>query len=238
MREHFLRAASGGKHIVANGLVMNLDASDSNSYSGSGTTWTDLTNNGNNGTLVNNPTYSNTGNGSLLFQLNAYVQFNATQLAPGTNAFTWCFWCKLNDFSTFSILFSGSGSNTNYGVVALDPLASGLALYNNGFIIRDYNVSFSRLWWHIVYVGNGGSSGSRTLKLYRNATQAGNSASVDYNFTSPSPRVGSNHSTDFQPAQYKEHMRGYVSSVLYYNRALSDTEIMQNFNARRGIYGL
>ena len=39
--------------ILTDNLVLNLDAGDSNSYSGSGTTWTDLSGNGNNGTLVN-----------------------------------------------------------------------------------------------------------------------------------------------------------------------------------------
>ena len=45
--------------IVTDGLVLNLDAGDPRSYPSSGTTWTDLSGNGNNGTLVNGPTYSN-----------------------------------------------------------------------------------------------------------------------------------------------------------------------------------
>jgi hypothetical protein len=43
--------------IVTDGLVLCLDAGNPKSYTGSGTTWTDLSGNGNNGTLTNSPTY-------------------------------------------------------------------------------------------------------------------------------------------------------------------------------------
>ena len=59
--------AGGGGGIVTNNLVLHLDAGDSNSYSGSGTTWTDLSGQGNHATLINNPTYSSNNEGYLSF---------------------------------------------------------------------------------------------------------------------------------------------------------------------------
>jgi hypothetical protein len=53
--------------IATNGLVLCLDAANRKSYPGSGTTWTDLSGNGNNGTLTNGPTYSSANGGSLSF---------------------------------------------------------------------------------------------------------------------------------------------------------------------------
>jgi len=53
--------------VVQDGLVLNLDASKFYSYSRSGTTWTDLSGNGNNGTLVNGPTFSSANGGSIVF---------------------------------------------------------------------------------------------------------------------------------------------------------------------------
>jgi hypothetical protein len=53
--------------IVTSGLVLCLDAANPKSYPGSGTTWTDLSGNGNNGTLVNGPTYSSVNGGSIVF---------------------------------------------------------------------------------------------------------------------------------------------------------------------------
>ena len=58
---------SGGPDIVENGLVLHLDAADTNSYPGSGTLWTDLSGNGNNGTLTNGPAYSSNNKGYFSF---------------------------------------------------------------------------------------------------------------------------------------------------------------------------
>jgi alpha-tubulin suppressor-like RCC1 family protein len=59
--------AFAGPDGVESGLVLSLDAGNSKSYPGSGTTWTDLTNNGRNGTLTNGPTYSSANGGSIVF---------------------------------------------------------------------------------------------------------------------------------------------------------------------------
>ena len=60
--------------IVTDGLVLNLDAGNPQSYPGSGTTWTDLSGNGNNGTLLNGVGYDSDNGGSLVFDgSNDYV---------------------------------------------------------------------------------------------------------------------------------------------------------------------
>ena len=53
--------------IITSGLILNLDAGNVASYPGSGTTWTDLSGNGNNGTLINGPTFNSSNGGSILF---------------------------------------------------------------------------------------------------------------------------------------------------------------------------
>ena len=53
--------------IVRDGLVLNLDAGEPSSYPGTGTAWTDLSGNGNTGTLTNGPTYSSANGGSIVF---------------------------------------------------------------------------------------------------------------------------------------------------------------------------
>ena len=52
--------------IVTDGLVLYLDAANRYSYPGSGTTWSDISRGGNNGTLVNGPTFSTDGGGSII----------------------------------------------------------------------------------------------------------------------------------------------------------------------------
>jgi hypothetical protein len=109
----------------------------------------------------------------------------------------------------YSILFSGTGSNSIYGVIGLDNrTGNGLIYYANGFRIIDGNTSFGSNWWYITFVGNGGANGSRNLKLYRNTIQAGSTYTFDYNFTSTTPIIGANHSS------FGELMGGNISMFL------------------------
>jgi prepilin-type N-terminal cleavage/methylation domain-containing protein len=223
-------------YVINNGLVLHLDAGNPASYPGTGTTWFDLSGNGNNGTLVNGVGYNSSNGGSLVFDgVDDYATLSSSQIAPGTGAFTWNFWAKTTKtLSTeYSILFSGTGSNSNYGVIGLDNRTSnGLVYYANAVRIRDSNTSFGSNWWYMTFVGNGGADGARNLTLYRNTIQAGSTYTFDYNFNSTTPIIGANHSS------FAELMRGNISNVSYYNRALTPSEIQQNFNALRGRFGL
>ena len=70
---------AGGPDIVENGLVLHLDAADSNSYPGSGTVWTDLSGNGYNGTLTNGPTFSSSNRGGIVLDgTNDYIYRSAS----------------------------------------------------------------------------------------------------------------------------------------------------------------
>jgi len=100
--------------IITDGLVLCLDAGNPKSYPGSGTTWTDLSGNGNNGTLTNGPTYNSGNLGSLVFDgVNDYVNLGDLDLpAP----FTLSIWFKGN--TTQSQQYCGllnKSSSTNFG---------------------------------------------------------------------------------------------------------------------------
>ena len=90
--------------IVTDGLVLALDASVSRSYPGSGTTWTDLSGNGNNGTLTNGPTYNSANGGSIVFDgTDDYGSVSCSQFQSGNNPFTMEVWFR----------WSGNGTNTS-----------------------------------------------------------------------------------------------------------------------------
>ena len=57
----------GGPDIITDGLVLYLDAANTKSYIGSGTTWKDLSGNSNDGTLTNGPTFDSGNSGSIVF---------------------------------------------------------------------------------------------------------------------------------------------------------------------------
>jgi hypothetical protein len=195
----------------------------------------DFSGNNNFGTTVNSPTYSSANGGSVSFDgTDEYVTLSSSQIAPGTGAFTWNFWAKsTRTQQDYSILFSGTGSNTDYGVIGLDKrVGNGLAYYANGFRIQDADLSFFGNWIYVSFIGNGGSNGSRTLKLFKNGVQAGSTYTYDYNFTSTTPYIGANHSG------ISEVMGGNIANVSYYNRALTASEIQQNFNALRSRFSI
>ena len=75
-----------GPNIIKDGLVLTLDASSQRSYPGSGTTWYDLSGNGNNGTLTNGPTFDSGNGGSIVFDgTNDYVNGPTTNSVIGNN---------------------------------------------------------------------------------------------------------------------------------------------------------
>jgi hypothetical protein len=82
-----------GPNIITDGLVLALDAGSKKSYSGSGTTWKDLSGNGNNGTLVNGPTFDSGNGGSIVFDgfndLTTVVGAGKTNYSQSFSMGTW-----------------------------------------------------------------------------------------------------------------------------------------------------
>jgi hypothetical protein len=209
--------------IVSNGLVLYLDAANPKSYSGSGTTWSDLSGNGNNGTLTNGPTFDSSNNGSIVFDgVNDFVALPSIN----TNSnFTLNFWTKRSSNSTPTLF---SGNNT-----------SGYLQIRNG----DTAISFVKSI--IAELGNFGSSTATTLNLIYNIliTKSGttfsayvngdfkNTLTVTETFTTTSPSLGIN-SFNIEP------YTGNIYQFSVYNRALTAAEVLQNYNATKGRYGL
>ena len=104
-------ACHGGPNIVEDNLVFHVDAANTRSYPGSGTTWTDLSGNGNNAT-INGATF-NSGNGGYFIMdgSNDYItlgtQLNST-IAPNSedNDVTFSFWVNLDDVTADQTIFS------------------------------------------------------------------------------------------------------------------------------------
>jgi len=84
-----------GPKIVTDGLILALDAGNRFSYPGSGTTWSDLSGNGYNGTLINGPTFSN---GAIVFDgTDDYVLINNgfTNLFKNKSYWSTSIWIKV-----------------------------------------------------------------------------------------------------------------------------------------------
>ena len=212
--------------IVTDGLVLALDAGNTKSYPGSGTTWTDLSGGGNTGTLTNGPTYSSANGGSLVFDgVNDYIDLNTNNIITGTNPFTFEAFYKVTNASVVAELFGNYGtgytSNTiwisgRYGVYinTLVPYFQGYPLG-----VGTYHMAFTRT-----------STGD--CILYKNGIVDGTATSTT------SISVGQNFRIGSDVNGIGEVFGGELYSLKVYNRALSAAEISQNFNALKSRYGL
>lgn len=85
-----MAVSHGFGKIVTDGLVLALDAADTNSYTSGSTTWRDMSGNGNNSTLTNGPTFDSGNGGSIVFdRVDDYANFYAPNLTTTTTVEMW-----------------------------------------------------------------------------------------------------------------------------------------------------
>jgi len=221
--------------IVTNGLVFCLDAGNTKSYPGSGTTWTDLSGLGNNGTLTNGPTFDSSNGGSIVFDgTNDYVTCGTDSSLNLTTALTLDVWCYLNGFGggDFGRLIDrGNGTGTGYlffvdntvtngtnGIRYISDNTGGTA---NGVV--DLNV------WQNFTLTHTGS----TVNLYKNGVFFSTVPGSHSNITS-----GSRTLTIGGNVAATRAFDGNISNAKIYNRVLTATEIAQNYSALRGRFGI
>jgi hypothetical protein len=227
-------------NIVTQGLVLNLDAAIKGSYPGTGTTWTDISNNSNNGTLTNGPTFSSADYGSIVFDgVDDWATIPAgSTFTYGTGDFTIECWFKDTSLTStpYSVLYSQTVSGTNYFLLGVDTVGSngrvsfigtlsggGTSIYASG--------SYLRNTWNQVIA----SRTSGTVTVYLNGV-GGTPTSNTVNFTNTTyiPTIGdeSHHGSS-------NSWTGNISVVrLYNNKGFTSTEVTQNFNALRSRYGI
>lgn len=225
-------------YYVTSGLQLYLDAGNTASYPGTGTTWTDLSGNGNNGTLTNGPTFSSSNGGSIVFDgSNDYVTVPFSANFPtGSSARTLCAFLNASTVSGGRSIF-GIGGNTSAGC------RSNLWIENAGTIGIETlgNGVFTSSWaginnWVYLCVTYAAGGNSFAHTLYINGSQVSTStvgSAATMNTLNTSCFIGT-----IPNAVGNNHFSGNISIVQLYNRVLTAVEVSQNFNAVRGRYGL
>ena len=226
-------AVFSGSEIVNDGLVLCLDAANVKSYPGSGTTWFDLSGNGYNGTLVNDPLYSSANNGTLVFDgTNDYINvlgdyhllseltfdcwFKPTNTIAGGANQVGRIWGKGGDLEC---RFDGGGTAVG-GMLACD-----LGGTNN---LTSVNSVWSNTVWYNLVIVMMSSSSAMYIQSELDATGTRGSI-VAQTAIFQIGKSGSNLGSPFP---------GSISNFRIYNRALTATEIKQNFEAMRSRYGI
>ena len=228
----------GTSGIVSTNIVLDLNASNASSYSGSGTTWTDLSGEGNHATLVNSPTYSSSNGGYLSFDGNDdHGTLPAIDLSG--NELTFSIWTYSQaSGGQSSLIFLGDSTATAKGRILNIHLPYGTTYYyDKGFDGSSYDRMSGGLqtsdhlnqWVNWTFTANA-STGS--MKIYRNASLYASATGKTKTFTNANGdiRVIAKRGTD------SAHYDGFISQILLYKKELSASEVLQNYNATKGNY--
>ena len=223
--------------IVRGGLALYLDAANPKSYSGTGTTITDISGSGLTGTLTNGPAYSSNNNGYFTFDAtDDYINIGASSIIDNLNAFTVCVWIKTGSGTSERGIIT-KGPTNEFSGVSNDGWSLRIRLGVPGFSLRKADNSGYRDIFTGTNIENdtwcmitGTFDSATVLKRYLNAT-------LEQQSTMGQSYYKNTHSLKIGVLNSKE-LNGELSTVLLYNRALSAEEIQQNFNAIRGRYNV
>jgi hypothetical protein len=230
-----MKGRFGIPDIVTSGLTLNLDAGNPYSYNplntGS-TTWTDISGNGKNGTLTNGTYYSG---GTIVFDgTNDYVSLSTSGLISGWSALTYNVWVNVSQNPSY--IFPGFISTYTTAVALNTSVGSwetGRGLwYEVDTVNGNYesgspglNTFSLNTWFNVCMVYDG----TNVYAYYNNSLDKQFSASGVLK-TISDIRIGNTFQYGF--------LNGKIAVAQIYNRALSASEVQQNFNALRGRYGI
>lgn len=240
----------GSPPIVTNGLVLNLDAANMKSYPKSGTTWNDLSGFNNSGSLTNGPTFNSTNGGSIVFDgVDDYVSLGTSFSNLIISSTTISFWIyrstvyNTSNTSTAESLFSMYTDDNNRGAVYFSNdtgyvgRLANLLVDGGGLPGRVYTQqnSWSIGWYNIVAV-----RAPSNYKIYVNGidmplTVVSNTATRA--FTTNPIHTGIANSY-YSTVGFYTYFPGNISNTLIYNRALSPSEVQQNYNAQKSRFNL
>ena len=227
---------------ATDGLIFHLDAGNTRSYAGSGLTAYGLVG-GINGTLVNGVGFTSSNNGSFVFDgTNDYivVPHSSSISASTTNSFTLSTWFLSTVNGTSSTLeIVNKRNNTagptyvSYGlswrrVSTTDTVFARVSFTDNSVLDLNSTALNQNVWYSATETFDGTNH-----KLYINgALNQSESISGKTILDDGFPLTINSYTGS------SEFLAGNTSIVLYYNRALSQQEILQNFNATRFRYGI
>lgn len=231
-------------NIVKDGLVLLLDAAKKDSYPGSGTLWRDVSGNGNNGTLINGPTFNSDNGGSVVFDgVNDYVGLGNPSSLNILGNITVSSWVKLNTFPSlanpfYTIYEKGYDNFFDQTYFRVDNI-SGVVGVAIGTFRASNNTSYQtryligsnivlNTWYNIV-----GQYDGANWRLYLNGSLVSTTLQNQSPLSSTSPSsIGAAYISN----GYSRFLNGEIAGVSIYNRALSATEVLQNYNATKGRY--
>jgi len=227
--------------IVTNGLALYLDAANPKSYPGDGTTWNDLSPTKNDG-VISGPVYNNDSNGVFEFSgggqyvnLGSESNINPTSISLSA----WVNWSSLSGYNTVIERWSTTTTDqtyylTNYtGTGKLDFYIRTPTGFNNLRSVSNTEVTINN--WH--YITATYDENTNSMVMYNNAMEV--DATVAIAPAGPLQQTTSSMTAiGYDVNRSSSSFNGKIATSKIYNRALSDAEVLQNYNALKSRFGL
>lgn len=231
-------ATDSNQKIVTNGLILHLDAAQLRSYGGTGTTWSDLSGNRFDFTLNNGTAYSSSNGGIFSFDgINDYASrtMNST-LRPTTITLEgWVRKTTVPLATNFIIgLQYSTGFYKTYGLYYWDGRLT-MVINQTNLAIRGGGSISTNTWYHFV-----GTYDLSSIKTYADGVLEATtvySSSIVYDTSNTELTIGSTYDGTGYQVNNTRWWDGAMGIIRIYNRALTATEILQNYNANRTRFG-
>ena len=233
----------GGVNIVTNGLVLYLDAANTKSYVSGSTTWNDISRIGNNGTLVNGPTFNSGNGGSIVFDgTNDFADFGTVGITSPVSFTSGNFsinhWIRVNGYQgagffglANQIICKGTASTYNYATQISNSTTISFVKRNIGEDLRFHNFNVTSMTNRLVNLVFTVTTTQVSLFLNGTLIETQNIIGTSITPYANDPiNIGGNGSN----IRFNGNM--YQTSI--HNRALTATEVLQNYNATKSRYGL
>jgi hypothetical protein len=222
-------ALSHAPQIVSDGLIIYLDANNTSSYAGTGSTWYDLSGNSRHASLISSPSYEGFGRGKYL-SFDGSTNYATIPYTITDNLITVSFWYYSKIFSANSSL-DALISNFTSGISGFDVRLNSSTTINLAIVIdgsqSQINISTitNNTWYHVAFTYDGA-----TVKTYLDAVFKSSTNVIGTRANGTQICIGT--------SAYDTNRKATcgVPQVMIYNRALSDAEILQNYNATKGRY--
>lgn len=234
-------------NIVTSGLVLNLDAAKRDSYPGSGTTWRDISGNGNNGTLTNGPTFNSDNYGSIVFDgvddyttgslssptvgcISMWINSNSLIDASSTGkTIIQLRWNGVFDTEWYILVGGGTSLLTNEYITVVDTTGS-----NARTGVTDGGSLLANTWYNLVFNSESGKYQIYVNTVLKNISTFGGGVSTLTNGN----RVSIAALVRTPEQANALFFDGKISNVQLYSNSLTTSQIQQNYNATKTRYGL
>lgn len=239
---------------IKDGLVFYVDAGNKRSYNSGSNIIYDLSGNNHTGSLINSPTFDNNNGGSITFDaVDDYIEMSSSLssvIVTDTPGFTITGWfnASVNDGNWRTVISKQLGNNRQYFI----GLNGGYGATGGAFTFFSNQgggggisttAAIQTNTWHYFAVTHYGIDGNNANTLYIRTLDQELNIGSPFNANSTNGAIDSDNGTaPVRIGKYTDSnpflFSGKVANITYYNRKLSQSEILQNYNATKGRYGL